>query len=108
MEFKTRNQYEKDLEKVYKFHQRCLETVLDHIKSNGPIVIPDDELQDWRFKFIEYESVMQVYAIGLTDDEDFVEFACADQNGDPVFIPWDQMNHDMTITEMVMEKVFEK
>lgn len=102
----TEEEYKTDLEAVYNFHKNCYETVKDCLEKHGDIDITQaEDSGDWRFDFIGHDQTMKVNSIKL-DGDIFLECVGYDDNG-KYLIGWDEINHDMTIIEMIMGKVFE-
>lgn len=101
----TKEEYRIALEAVHDFHTRCYETVKEYLEGHGKIEINPKQYDDWRFDFLEYEYTITiheinidkygVYLVGYTYDDDLYD------------ITWDQINHDMVITEKIMDLVYE-
>ena len=104
----TEEEYKADLETVYNFHKNCYETVKDCLEKHGDIdITQSDDKEDWYFDFIGQDSTLEVQAIRLCGDIflECSEFGFGYEGKH--YISWEEINHDMTIIEMIMGKVFE-
>ena len=100
----TQEEYKDALDAVYNFHTRCYETVKEYLENHGTIEIDPDDYDEWRFDFLEYDETMTVDEICLDDD---VYLVCFTQNGDQYIVDWEQINHDMVVTEKIMGMIFD-
>ena len=103
--FNTYKQYAQAIEKVYKFHQKCYQTILTYLQEHGDIELSEEEQKDWRFVFLNMEGVYRTTAIRLTEDKKDFYLDCISESGDKYVIDWVTINHDMIITEMLMELI---
>lgn len=101
----THEEYKVAIDAVYNFHTRCYETVKEYLEGHGKIEIDPDAYDEWKFDFLEYENTMIVHEISM--DEDSVYLVCYTYNDDQYIVDWCQINHDMVITEMIMDLVYE-
>jgi len=99
----THEEYKIALNATHDFHTRCYETVREYLEGHGMIKIDPDQYDEWRFDFLEYDETMTVHEICLDDD---IYFVCYTYNGDQYIVDWCQINHDMVITEMIMDLVY--
>ena len=107
--FNTYNQYSQAIVKVYKFHQKCYQTILAYLQEHGDIELSEEEQRDWLFVFLEMEGSYFTSAIRLDENkQDFYLDCISAENGDKYKITWVNINHDMIITEMLMELVLNK
>lgn len=99
----THEEYKTAIDAVYNFHTRCYETVREYLEGHGKIEIDPDQYDEWRFDFLEYDETMTVHEICL--DSDGIYLVCYTLS--EYIIDWEQINHDMVITEKIMDLVYE-
>jgi hypothetical protein len=99
----THEEYKAAIDAVYNFHNRCYETVREYLEGHGKIEIDPDQYDDWRFDFLEYDETMTVHEICLDGDGIYLVCYTLSQH----IIDWEQINHDMVITEKIMDLVYE-
>lgn len=100
--FNNYEDYQENLSNVYKFFQDCYETILSYLKDNGDIELGEEELYQWKFDFLAIEGTKQIVAIRLGKEK--WDFYLEDEEGLKIY--WEDINHDLIITEMLMDKVF--
>ena len=106
--FNDRESYRRELESVYSFHRKVYDTVLNYLKEHGDRVITDEDNRpdEWRFAFLEMEGSYEVTAVRLSEDGKDFYLDTTSESGDVYHIDWSMINHDMVITEMLMDLVF--
>ena len=105
--FKTVKDFNDAIEVVYNFHRMCYNTILSYLQKNGDIIIDDEEKErDFNFEFLEYEGNYLVDAIRLTEDKNDFYLDCTSESGDSYYIDWNDINQDMVIEQMIMNKIF--
>ena len=100
----TQEEYKDALDAVYNFHTRCYETVSDYLKRHGKIEIDPEYYDDWRFDFLEFEDTLTVHRI---EDINGPALVCNDLDGVEYIVDWEQINHDMVVTEKIMGMIFD-
>lgn len=96
--FTSKKEYEAELNAVYAFHGRVFETVLALLRRKGDAVLK----RGIRFSFIEMEGVYTVNAVRLSGDGKEFYLVATGNSGNEYTIDWEQINHDMIITEWLM------
>ena len=104
--FKDKNDFENALELVYQFHQIAFNTINNVIHTYGDIELTEDEQEDFNFSYLEMEDTYKTLAIRKDGDNDFV-LDTVSASGDKYIIDWEQINHDMIIEEMLVNKALE-
>lgn len=104
--FKDKNDFENALELVYQFHQIVFNTINDIIHTYGDIELTEDEQEEFNFCYLDMEDTYKTLAIRKDGDNDFI-LDTVSASGDKYAIDWEQINHDMTIEEMLLNKAFE-
>lgn len=100
----THEEYKAAIDAVYNFHTRCYETVRDYLEGHEKIEIDPNQYDEWRFHFLEYDEPMIVHEISM--DDNGIYLVCYDDCIGCI-IDWEQINHDMVITEKIMDLVYE-
>lgn len=98
--FESKASFNRSLNSVYKFHEKCFETILKYLQENGDIELDEEERDEWCFCFLDVEGYYKISAIRITEDGNGFYL---DSGGTHFY--WDDINHDMIITEMLMDKV---
>ena len=101
----THEEYKAAIDAVYNFHNRCYETVREYIEGHGMIKIDPYQYNEWRFDFLEYDETMTVHEICL--DDDGIYLVCYTLSEYEYIIDRERINHDMVITEKIMDLVYE-
>ena len=103
--FKDKNDFGNALEMVYQFHQIAFNTINGVVQEYGDIELTEDEQDDFNFCYLEMEGVYKTLAI-RKEGINFV-LDTVSESGDKYIIDWEQINHDMIIEEMLVNKVLE-
>ena len=103
--FKDKNDFGNALEMVYHFHQIAFNTINDVIQEYGDIELTEDEQDDFNFCYLEMEGTYKTLAI-RKEGINFV-LDTVSESGDKYIIDWEQINHDMIIEEMLVNKVLD-
>lgn len=99
--FESKASYKRSANSVYRFYAKCFDTIVKYLQEHGDIEIKKEENGEWLFCFLDYIGNYPISAIRLTEDRrDFY----LDSYGNDKFF-WDDINHDMIIIEMIMDKV---
>jgi hypothetical protein len=104
--FRDKNDFENALELVYQFHQIAFNTINNVIHTYGDIELNEDEQEEFNFSYLEMEGAYKTLAIRKESDNDFV-LDTVSESGDKYIIDWEQINHDMIIEEMLVNKALE-
>ena len=104
--FKDKNDFGNALEMVYQFHQIAFNTISGVVQEYGDIELTEDEQEDFNFCYLDMEGTYRTLAIRKYGDNDFV-LDTVSESGDKYIIDWEQINHDMIIEEMLVNKVLE-
>ena len=96
--FTSKKKYLEVLDMVYNFHGQVFETVLALLRRKGDAVLKRKE----RFCFLDMGGTYTVNAVRLTDNHKEFYLDCESESGDEYKIDWEQINHDMIITEWLM------
>lgn len=96
--FTNKKKYLEALEAVYAFHGQVFETVVALLKRKGDIELK----RGIKFSFLEMDGVYTVHAVRLDDNKRDFYLEATSESGDEYKIDWEQINHDMIITEWLM------
>lgn len=100
-----RKSYMNGLETVCNFYKTCLNTIEDCLKNNGEIEISDDEQSEWRFDLLGYDGTMIVEKLTIDHGGNFTMQCVNELDGLTYFIQWYELNNDIVIIKMIMDKV---
>ena len=102
----TEDEYNKELEKVYNFHQKLYDTLLAKLIDLGcKVTIDEDEKNDFRFAFLDKEGVYAVQSIEA-DSSGLYLNTISEEYGTTTFIYWEEFAHDLIVTENLFRKLF--
>lgn len=105
--FKTKSEFDNAIDIVYHFHSMCYETILKYLQEHGDIEIPEEWQDEYRYEYLDLEGVYKTIAIRLTDDKkNFYLETTNEDDGSSYDIHWDDINHDMIITEQLMDIIY--
>lgn len=100
-----RKSYMGCLETVFNFYKTCRNTIEDYLKNNGEIEISDEEKSEWRFDLLGYDGTMSVENLTIDGGGNFVMQCVNELDGLTYFIQWYEINNDIVIIQMIMDKV---
>lgn len=106
--YQTKKDFQKALDGLYNFHQRCFSTIVELLNKTGDVTITEEEEDDFKFDYLEYEGTYWTSAIHLTKDKKSFYLEAYDKYGERQNFYWDDINHDVIIEEMIVERLFDE
>ena len=104
--FQTLNAFQEKLSSVYSFFYECFNTIIAKLQEKGDIELTEDEQEDFKFTFLDVDGIYTVKAIRLVSETSFY-LDTVDYDGNKYQADWTDINHDLIITEMLMERIFQ-
>lgn len=103
--FITLEQFNEEYEIVNDFHKKVFNTILNHLKEHGDIIIPEEDEDEYKFCYLDKDGSFLTIAVRLESETSFY-LDTEDKYGEQYKIYWDDINRDMIIEEKLIELVF--
>ena len=108
--FHSFNEFQEELSNVINFHGMVNDTIVSMLKVTGTIYVPEDEQDDYRFSYLDFDDTYTTKAVMInpTNPEKYCLSAVSDSDSKTRLIYVDDINNDIVIEEKIISLVFDK
>lgn len=108
--FHSFDEFQEELSNVFKFHGMVNDTIVSMLKVTGTIYVPEDEQDDYRFSYLDFDDTYTTKAVMIdpSDAEKYCLAAVSDSDSKTRLIYVDDINNDIVIEEKIISLVFDK
>lgn len=108
--FNSFDEFQEELSNVFKFHGMVNDTIVSMLKVTGTIYVPEDEQDDYRFAYLDFDDTYTTKAVMIdpSDAEKYCLAAVSDSDSKTRLIYVDDINNDIVIEENIISLVFDK
>ena len=108
--FNSFDEFQEELSNVFKFHGMVNDTIVSMLKVTGTIYVPEDEQDDYRFAYLDFDDTYTTKAVMInpTNPEKYCLAAVSDSDSKTRLIYVDDINNDIVIEEKIISLVFDK
>ena len=108
--FNSFDEFQEELSNVFKFHGMVNDTIVSMLKVTGTIYVPEDEQDDYRFAYLDFDDTYTTKAVMIdpSDAEKYCLAAVSDSDSKTRLIYVDDINNDIVIEEKIISLVFDK
>lgn len=108
--FHSFDEFQEELSNVFKFHGMVNDTIISMLKVTGTIYVPEDEQDDYRFSYLDFDDTYTTKAVMIdpSDAEKYCLAAVSDSDSKTRLIYLHDINNDIVIEEKIISLVFDK
>lgn len=108
--FHSFDEFQEELSNVINFHGMVNDTIVSMLKVTGTIYVPEDEQDDYRFAYLDFDDTYTTKAVMInpTNPEKYCLAAVSDSDSKTRLIYVDDINNDIVIEEKIISLVFDK
>lgn len=108
--FHSFDEFQEELSNVINFHGMVNDTIVSMLKVTGTIYVPEDEQDDYRFSYLDFDDTYTTKAVMInpTNPEKYCLAAVSDSDRKTRLIYVDDINNDIVIEEKIISLVFDK
>lgn len=108
--FHSFDEFQEELSNVINFHGMVNDTIVSMLKVTGTIYVPEDEQDDYRFSYLDFDDTYTTKAVMInpTNPEKYCLSAVSDSDSKTRLIYVDDINNDIVIEEKIISLVFDK
>ena len=108
--FHSFDEFQEELSNVINFHGMVNDTIVSMLKVTGTIYVPEDEQDDYRFSYLDFDDTYTTKAVMInpTNPEKYCISAVSDSDRKTRLIYVDDINNDIVIEEKIISLVFDK
>lgn len=108
--FHSFDEFQEELSNVINFHGMVNDTIVSMLKVTGTIYVPEDEQDDYRFSYLDFDDTYTTKAVMIdpSDAEKYCLSVVSDYDGKTRLIYLHDINNDIVIEEKIISLVFDK
>ena len=108
--FHSFDEFQEELSNVINFHGMVNDTIVSMLKVTGTIYVPEDEQDDYRFSYLDFDDTYTTKAVMInpTNPEKYCLSAVSDSDSKTRLIYVDDINNDIVIEEKIISLVFDR
>ena len=106
--FRSFKEFQEELSNVINFHDMVNNTIVSMLKVTGPVYVPEDEQDDYRFTYLDLDDTYTTKAVMIdpTNPERYCLSTVSDYDGKTRLIYLDNINDDIVIEQEIISLVF--
>lgn len=107
--FRSFDEFQEELSNVINFHNMVNDTIVSMLKVTGPVYVPEDEQDDYRFTYLDLDDAYTTKAIMIdpTNPERYCLSTVSAYDGKTRLIYLDNINDDIVIEQEIIGLVFD-
>lgn len=107
--FRSFDEFQEEFSNVINFHDMVNDTIVSMLKVTGPVYVPEDEQDDYRFTYLDLDDTYTTKAVMIdpTNPEKYCLSTVSDYDGKTRLIYLDNINNDIVIEEKIIGLVFD-
>lgn len=107
--FRSFDEFQEELSNVINFHNMVNDTIVSMLKVTGPVYVPEDEQDDYRFTYLDLDDTYTIKAVMIdpTNPAKYCLSVVSDYDGKTRLIYLDDINNDIVIEEKIIGLVFD-
>ena len=107
--FRSFDEFQEELSNVINFHDMVNDTIVSMLKVTGPVYVPEEEQDDYRFSYLDLDDTYTTKAVMIdpTNPEKYCLSTMSDYDGKIRLIYLDNINNDIVIEQEIISLVFD-
>ena len=107
--FRSFDEFQEELSNVINFHDMVNDTIVSMLKVTGPVYVPEEEQDDYRFSYLDLDDTYTTKAVMIdpTDPGKYCLSVTSDYDGKTRLIYLDDINNDIVIEQEIIGLVFD-
>ena len=107
--FRSFDEFQEELSNVINFHDMVNDTIVSMLKVTGPVYVPEEEQDDYRFSYLDLDDTYTTKSIMIdpTNPEKYCLSVVSDYDGKTRLIYIDNINNDIVIEQEIIGLVFD-
>lgn len=107
--FRSFNEFQEELSNVINFHDMVNDTIISMLKVTGPVYVPEEEQDDYRFSYLDLDDTYTTKAVMIdpTNPEKYCLSTVSDYDGKTRLIYLEDINNDIVIEQEIIGLVFD-
>lgn len=107
--FRSFDEFKEELSNVINFHDIVNDTIVSMLKVTGPVYVPEEEQDDYRFSYLDLDDTYTTKAVMIdpTNPEKYCLSVVSDYDGKTRLIYLDNINNDIVIEQEIIGLVFD-
>ena len=107
--FRSFDEFQEELSNVINFHDMVNDTIVSMLKVTGPVYVPEEEQDDYRFSYLDLDDTYTTKAVMIdpTNPEKYCLSVVSDYDGKTRLIYLDNINNDIVIEQEIIGLIFD-
>lgn len=107
--FRSFDEFQEELSNIINFHDMVNDTIVSMLKVTGPVYVPEEEQDDYRFSYLDLDDTYTTKAVMIdpTNPEKYCLSTVSDYDGKTRLIYLDNINNDIVIEQEIISLVFD-
>lgn len=107
--FRSFDEFQEELSNIINFHDMVNDTIVSMLKVTGPVYVPEEEQDDYRFSYLNLDDTYTTKAVMIdpTNQEKYCLSTVSDYDGKTRLIYLEDINNDIVIEQEIIGLVFD-